>query len=132
METITLKRENQIPLQFQGEEIASVEGPDIDETKEPNFDDPNYDPYPDCYEYTLYKTADSHKSCNYILYIVYTTFITDIDEWEGTIETYQSLEELRENFLGRDNEKKKRGQPFTNWQKELLTQAGIGTVEILE
>ena len=130
MKTITLKRENQMPLQFQGEKIASVDGPDIDETKEPDVDDPNYDPYPPSYNYTLYKTAHSVKSCNYVLYIVDTTFIIDI--WEGTIETYQSLEELRENFLGRDNNEKKRGQPFTNWQKELLTQAGIRTVEILE
>ena len=129
METITLKRENQMDLQFEGEEIASVEAPDIDETKEPDFDDPNYDPYPLRYEYTLYKTADSVKSCNYVLYVV--SFIDDsfIDETPGDVKTYQSLEELRDTFL-RSNEGGK--EPFTNWQKELLTQAGIRTVEILE
>lgn len=119
-------------LQFQGEEISHAQGPDIDEDRVPDFDDPNYDPYPACYDYTLYKTADSVKSCNYVLYII--MYISDVmfDENPSEVETYQSLEELRENFLKRDNDEKKEGQSFTKWQEKLLTEAGISTLEILE
>lgn len=99
MKTITLKRENQMDLQFESREIAHAEGPDIDEDGEPDFDDPNYDPYPVCYDYTLYETADSVKSCNYVLYVVMYISAVMFDESPGKVETYCSLEELRGNPL---------------------------------
>ena len=120
METITLKRENQMDLQFQGEEISHAQGPDIDEDRVRDFDDPNYDPYPACYDYTLYKTADSVKSCNYVLYIVMYISAVMFDESPGKVETYQSLEELRENFLKRDNHEKKGVNPLRSGRRNFL------------
>lgn len=137
MKMITLKRPDQMDLQFEGEKIVSVDVPDFDE--DADFDeesvlepgDPGWEPYPLTYNYTLYKTADSVTSCNYILYIIDTTYAFAIGVDGGKVETYQTLEELRKNFLNRDNFEKKRGQSFTKWQEKILTAAGINTVEIL-
>lgn len=109
MEKITLELEGQADLVFVGKEIA-------DSSEWENHGDRN-NRYT---RYTLYETADTVTSCNYILFEEYIT------HWQGeygstTVHKFQSLEEIRDEYLSDEGN-------ISPEIKDILSQAGLNVV----